>query len=62
MVLQQVSKLSGAEFDRMFAQHMADHQKDISKYQAQAKKVGPVAAITPASGSAVVSRGSRRLA
>lgn len=39
-----VSKLSGAEFDRMFAQHMVvDHKKDISKYQAQAKKAGPVA-------------------
>jgi putative membrane protein len=39
-----MSKRSGAEFDRMFAQHMvADHKTDISKYQAQAKKTGLVA-------------------
>lgn len=38
------SKLSGAQFDREFAKHMVmDHKKDIAKYQAEAKKTGPLA-------------------
>ena len=38
-----LNKLSGAQFDRAFAQHsVTDHKKDISKYQAEAKKTGPV--------------------
>lgn len=39
-----LSKLSGAKFDRQFAKDMVqDHKKDISKYQAEAKKQGPTA-------------------
>ncbi|MCW5691850.1 MAG: DUF4142 domain-containing protein [Pseudolabrys sp.] len=39
-----LSKLSGAKFDREFAKHMVmDHKKDIAKYQAEAKKTGPLA-------------------
>lgn len=38
------SKMSGAKFDREFAKHMVtDHKKDIAKYQAEAKKTGPLA-------------------
>lgn len=38
-----LSRLSGAQFDRAFAKHMIeDHRKDISKYQAEAKKSGPI--------------------
>ncbi|AXK83841.1 DUF4142 domain-containing protein [Pseudolabrys taiwanensis] len=38
-----LSRLSGAQFDRAFAKHMVeDHRKDISKYQAEAKKSGPI--------------------
>lgn len=38
-----LSRLSGAQFDREFARHMVeDHRKDISKYQAEAKKSGPI--------------------
>lgn len=34
-----MSKMSGPAFDKAFAQHMiADHKKDISEYQAEAKK------------------------
>lgn len=41
---EKMSKLSGAQFDREFAKHMVDdHKKDIAKYQAQAKKSGPLA-------------------
>ena len=33
-----LSKLSGEQFDRMFAMHMVmDHQKDIAEYRAQTK-------------------------
>lgn len=39
-----LSKLSGARFDREFARHMVtDHKKDIAKYQAEARKTGPLA-------------------
>jgi putative membrane protein len=39
-----LAKLSGAKFDREFAKHMVmDHKMDISKYQAEAKKTGPLA-------------------
>jgi len=38
-----LSRLSGAQFDREFARHMVeDHRRDISKYQAEAKKSGPI--------------------
>jgi putative membrane protein len=34
-----MAKMSGAAFDKAFAQHMvADHKKDISEYQKEAKK------------------------
>jgi putative membrane protein len=34
-----MSKLSGNAFDRQFVQHMvADHKKDISDYQKEAKR------------------------
>jgi putative membrane protein len=34
-----MSKLSGAQFDKMFATHMvADHKKDIKEYEKAAKK------------------------
>ena len=34
----QLSRLSGAEFDRQFVMHMVmDHQKDIAKYQEESK-------------------------
>jgi putative membrane protein len=34
-----MAKLNGAAFDKAFAQHMvADHKKDISEYQKEAKK------------------------
>ena len=34
-----MAKHSGAEFDRMFSQHLVkDHKKDISAYQKAAKK------------------------
>jgi putative membrane protein len=33
-----MSKMSGADFDKMFASHMvADHQKDIAEYKKEAK-------------------------
>lgn len=36
---QRLSQLSGAEFDREFARHMAmDHQKDIAKFEKQASR------------------------
>jgi putative membrane protein len=39
-----MSKLSGREFDREFAQHMVqDHKKDISKFEQESKKSGDVA-------------------
>ncbi|MBS0536891.1 MAG: DUF4142 domain-containing protein [Proteobacteria bacterium] len=39
-----LSKLSGAKFDREFARHMVtDHKKDIARYEAEAKKTGPLA-------------------
>lgn len=44
-----LSKLSGAQFDREFASHMVDdHKKTIAKYQAQAKKSGPLADLAKA--------------
>ncbi len=40
----QTSKLSGAQFDKHFAQEMiSDHKKDIKKYQTEAKSKGPLA-------------------
>jgi len=40
---EKMNKLSGAQFDREFAKHMVDdHKKDISKYQAEAKRQGPI--------------------
>jgi len=34
-----MSKMSGADFDKMFAKHMvADHQKDIAEYKKASKK------------------------
>ncbi len=40
----QLSKLSGAQFDRQFAQEMvSDHKQDISKFEKQAKSNGPLA-------------------
>ena len=37
-----MSKLSGAQFDKMFATHMvADHKKDIKDYEKAAKKKDP---------------------
>jgi putative membrane protein len=39
----QLSKLSGAQFDRQFAQDMVkDHKQDISKYEKEAKSKGPL--------------------
>ena len=41
---EQLSKLSGEEFDRQFAQDMVnDHKQDISKFENQAKSKGPFA-------------------
>jgi len=41
---ERLSKLSGAQFDRQFAKDMvADHKKDIAKYQKEAKGSGPIA-------------------
>lgn len=41
---EKLSKLSGAQFDKQFAKDMvADHKKDIAKYQKQAKGKGPLA-------------------
>lgn len=38
-----LGKLTGAQFDREFAKLMVDdHRKDIAKYQAEAKKSGPI--------------------
>lgn len=35
---EKMSKMSGADFDKMFAAHMvADHQKDIAEYKKEAK-------------------------
>jgi putative membrane protein len=43
-VYERLSKLSGSRFDRQFAKDMVqDHKKEISKFQAEAKKQGPVA-------------------
>ena len=40
----QTSKLSGAQFDKHFAQEMvSDHKEDIKKYQKEAKSKGPLA-------------------
>jgi putative membrane protein len=40
----QLSKMSGAQFDKEFAQHMIkDHKEDIRKYQKEAKSKGPLA-------------------
>lgn len=37
-----MAKLSGASFDKAFAQHMVeDHKKDIQEYQGEAKKSDP---------------------
>lgn len=39
-----LSKLSGRQFDREFAQHMVqDHRKDISEFERESKKSGEVA-------------------
>lgn len=39
-----LSKLSGRQFDREFAQHMVqDHRKDITEFERQSKKSGEVA-------------------
>jgi len=39
-----LSKLSGAQFDKAFAQGMVkDHKEDIAKYQKEAKSKGPLA-------------------
>ncbi|MCK9917788.1 DUF4142 domain-containing protein [Microbacteriaceae bacterium K1510] len=38
-----LSRLSGAQFDREFARRMVDdHRRDISRYQAEAKRSGPI--------------------
>ena len=40
-----LAKLSGASFDRAFAAHMvADHEKDVREYRAEAKKKDAAAA------------------
>jgi putative membrane protein len=40
----QVNKLSGAQFDKHFAQEMvSDHKEDIKKYQKESKSKGPLA-------------------
>jgi putative membrane protein len=40
----QLSKMSGAQFDKEFAQHMVkDHKEDIGKYEREAKSKGPLA-------------------
>jgi putative membrane protein len=40
----QLSKMSGAQFDKEFAQHMVkDHKEDIGKYEKEAKSKGPLA-------------------
>jgi putative membrane protein len=42
---EQLSKTSGAQFDKEFALHMVDdHKQDIGKYQEEAKSKGPLAA------------------
>ena len=39
-----LNKLSGQQFDEQFARHMVqDHRKDISKFEQESKKSGPVA-------------------
>jgi putative membrane protein len=39
-----LSKLSGAQFDKAFAKDsVADHKKDIAKFEKEAKKQGPIA-------------------
>lgn len=41
---EKLSKLSGQRFDQEFAQHMVqDHKKDISKFEQESRKSGPVA-------------------
>ena len=41
---EKMSKLSGQQFDKEFAQHMVqDHKKDISKFEQESKKSGDVA-------------------
>jgi putative membrane protein len=43
-VYNKLSKLSGRQFDREFAQHMVqDHRKDISEFERESKKSGDVA-------------------
>ena len=40
----ELSDLSGAQFDKKFAQEMvSDHKKDINKYEKEAKSKGPLA-------------------
>jgi putative membrane protein len=40
----EASKLSGAQFDKHFAQEMvSDHKEDIKKYEKEAKSKGPLA-------------------
>jgi len=41
---EKMSKLSGQQFDKEFAQHMVqDHKKDIGKFERESKKSGDVA-------------------
>ncbi len=41
---EKLSKMSGAQFDKAFAKDaVADHKKDIAKYQKEAKGKGPLA-------------------
>lgn len=41
---ERMSKLSGNQFDKQFAQHMVmDHKKDISEFQQESKKSGAAA-------------------
>lgn len=41
---QKLSKLSGQQFDKEFAQHMVqDHRKDITKFEQESKKSGEIA-------------------
>jgi putative membrane protein len=43
-IYDRLSKLSGKTFDQQFAHHMVqDHKKDISKFENESKKGGPVA-------------------
>jgi putative membrane protein len=42
--MQQLSRLSGAEFDRMYMDHMVkDHKKDVSEFEKESKNGGDLA-------------------